>query len=162
MIVGVLGILKAGASYVPLDPLFPADRLAMMADDAELSVIVTQETLDSSFASATEKVYIDRDWSVIGLCEATDLDVDTDARQLAYVLYTSGSTGKPKGVQIPHRALTNFLCSMQHLPGLDPSDVLLSVTTLSFDISALEIYLPLITGASVVIVPAAETVDPRG
>lgn len=159
MIVSVLGILKAGATYVPLDPSFPIDRLAMMADDAELSVVVTEQTLSCEFAPNATRIDIDRDWSSIQTCDPTNLDLDIDTRQLAYILYTSGSTGKPKGVQIPHQALTNFLYSMQCAPGLERVDTLLNVTTLSFDISALEIYLPLITGARLVVASAEEIVD---
>ncbi|SMP68490.1 amino acid adenylation domain-containing protein [Neorhodopirellula lusitana] len=159
MIVSVLGILKAGATYVPLDPSFPIDRLAMMANDAELSVVVTEQSLKCEFAPSATRIDIDRDWTSIQARDRTNLDLDIDTRQLAYVLYTSGSTGKPKGVQIPHQALTNFLCSMQRGPGLERSDTLLNVTTLSFDISALEIYLPLITGARLVVASAEEIVD---
>ena len=160
MIVGVQAILKAGATYVPLDPMFSAERLSMMVDDAELRVIVTQGSLATSpIAPAAEKICVDGDRALIQQHAHEDLNRPIDPTQLAYVIYTSGSTGKPKGVQIPHKALTNFLCSMQTLPGIEATDVLASVTTLSFDIAALEIYLPLISGATVVVVPADEAVD---
>lgn len=162
MVIAALGILKAGATYVPLDPMFPVDRLTMMADDAKLSAVVTQESLSSqSIAPDAATICIDRDWATIEHLDATDPDESIDTQRLAYVIYTSGSTGKPKGVQIPHRALTNFLCAMQNAPGIKCTDVLASVTTLSFDIAALEIYLPLVCGASVVIVSVDETIDGR-
>ena len=162
MIVGVLGILKAGATYVPLDPNFPAERLAMMANDAELNVIVSQDTLDShSIAPSANIVCLDRDQPLIEQQIHEDLNTTINADQLAYVIYTSGSTGKPKGVQIPHKALTNFLCSMRTTPGIRSDDVLASVTTLSFDIAALEIYLPIISGAKVVVISAEEAMDGR-
>ncbi|MCA9212304.1 MAG: amino acid adenylation domain-containing protein [Planctomycetales bacterium] len=160
MVVGVLAILKAGAAYVPLDPMFPAERLAMMAEDAELSVIVTQESLAATnIAAGADLICVDRDAKAIAEHNSRDLDELIDADQLAYVIYTSGSTGKPKGVMIPHCALTNFLCSMQAKPGISARDVLASVTTLSFDIAALEIYLPLISGATVVIVAGDDAMD---
>ena len=86
----------------------------------------------------------------------------TTADSLAYVIYTSGSTGKPKGVEIRHRSLVNFLASMQRQPGIAPSDRLLAVTTLSFDIAGLELYLPLVSGARVVIAPRAAAFDGDG
>src|SRR5262249_34251069 len=90
-----------------------------------------------------------------------NLPVDVRPRDLAYTIYTSGSTGRPKGVQVEHGSLTNVLCSMRRQPGLESNDVLLAVTTVAFDIAALELWLPLTTGASVVLASSAEVIDPR-
>ncbi|MEI6126906.1 MAG: amino acid adenylation domain-containing protein, partial [Pseudomonadota bacterium] len=155
MIVGLLGIFKAGGAYIPLDPLFPKDRLSFMLDDSGASVLITQKSLQDELLipSGTKVVCLDTDWHEISLESSENISEQTDTNNLAYVLYTSGSTGVPKGVEITHRALVNFLCSMQKEPGIAADDVLLAVTTLSFDIAGLELFLPLISGAKVVIVP---------
>jgi amino acid adenylation domain-containing protein len=162
MVVGVLGILKAGGAYVPVDPAYPAERQAYMLTDSGAPVIVTQEQLRSSLpASEAQIVCLDSDWPEIARRPRSAPDIAAHPEQLAYVIYTSGSTGKPKGVQIPHRALANFLTTMRERPGLTARDVLVAVTTLSFDIAGLELYLPLITGARVVIAPSEATEDSR-
>ncbi|MCU1268103.1 MAG: putative linear pentadecapeptide gramicidin synthetase LgrB [Acidobacteria bacterium] len=152
MIVGLLGILKAGAAYVPLDPAFPHDRLAFMIKDASVPVLITQQELANGLPPHQARlVCLDSDWDIIERESTTNPVTAAGNNDLAYVIYTSGSTGEPKGVQIGHRALTNFLCSVRREPGLNANDVLVSVTTLSFDIAALELYLPLIVGARLVI-----------
>ena len=152
----LLGIVKAGAAYVPLDPAYPAQRLRQIVEDAGLAAMVSHSGLRDRLAEAeVPRLEIDR------LPEAPAPQplpaLTPDAR--AYVIFTSGSTGRPKGVQIPHRALVNLLCTMRERPGIEASDVLLSVTTVSFDIAALELFLPLIVGARLVIATAAQTVD---
>lgn len=157
MVVGVLGILKSGAAYVPMDPAFPAERLAAMVEDAAMLIIVTQSSLAGSLSANPAKVVlIDRP-----LTAATGNTAGTNAsgEDPAYVIFTSGSTGRPKGVQIPNRAVVNFLASMRREPGITGDDVLLSVTTLSFDIAGLELYLPLTSGATVVIATRETTMD---
>ncbi len=152
MIVGLLGILKAGGAYLPLDPAFPPERLAYMLEDSQAGMIVTQAQLLDRFPSSTARVIcLDRDWPQIARELTTNPVSGVLPDNLAYVLYTSGSTGRPKGVQITHQALVNFLESMRRQPGLQATDVLLAVTTLSFDIAGLELYLPLLTGARVVL-----------
>lgn len=156
MLVSLLAIQKAGGTYVPLDPGFPPDRLAYMAENAQIPVLVTQEHLRAQLP-VPEHVQIlciddsENAAQQFARYSSENLHIATAPEQLAYVLYTSGSTGKPKGVQIPHRALTNFLCSMQKEPGLRAGDTLLAVTTLSFDIAELELYLPLLVGGRVFI-----------
>jgi amino acid adenylation domain-containing protein len=153
MVVGLLGILKAGGAYVPLDPAYPSERIAFMLEDSEVAVLLTQRHLQETIPDSRAKVVVlDADWHEIAKKEAKNPVHGNSADNLAYVIYTSGSTGKPKGVQIPHRAVVNFLTSMSQTPGMTEADRLLSVTTLSFDIAGLEIYLPLIVGASVEIV----------
>ncbi len=160
MVVGLLGVLKAGGAYVPLDPAFPSGRIAMMLDDARVKVLLTEQALRESLpAGEAEVVCLDSDWSGIDEEPDTPPDVVVSPDNLAYVIYTSGSTGRPKGVQISHGALTNFLTSMAGLLGVNERDVLLAVTTLSFDIAALEMYLPLTVGARVEIVPRDVAAD---
>ncbi len=154
MLVAVLAVMKCGAAYVPLDPAFPSERLAFMAHDARLALVLTRSTLKGTLPF-TEHRRLDLDLAADALARedrsAPPALLDTD--DLAYVLYTSGSTGKPKGVEIDHRALINFLISMQTAPGCEASDKLLAVTTLSFDIAGLELLLPLTVGACVDIAP---------
>jgi surfactin family lipopeptide synthetase A len=153
MVVGLLGILKAGGAYVPLDPAYPRERLSFMLEDAGVSVLLTQDRLLTILPERiTRVVALDSAWHEIAKQRTENPVSKTKPGNLAYVIYTSGSTGKPKGVQIPHRAVVNFLTSMSRKPGMTSGDRLLALTTLSFDIAALEIYLPLILGASVEIV----------
>ncbi|MFT5467503.1 MAG: amino acid adenylation domain-containing protein [Verrucomicrobiales bacterium] len=158
MVAGTMGILKAGACYVPMDPEFPKHRLELMLRDAKPGVIVTQRDLQDSLPSG--------DWKIICLEDVQPAAAGPEVTgvkpdNLAYIIYTSGSTGTPKGVEIPHRAAVNFLWSMKETPGLSEDDTLLAVTTLSFDISLLELYLPLLTGAEVVIASRDEVKDGR-
>ena len=163
MLAAVLGILKAGAAYVPLDPSFPAARLRFMADDARLAVLVTTAALAETLAPAQgPRLLLDADGGAIASGPATRLPADASSAKPedpAYVIYTSGSTGKPKGVVVPHRAVVNFLTSMAGSPGLSADDVLVAVTTLSFDIAVLELQLPLAVGATVVIASRDEALD---
>lgn len=153
MVIGLLGILKAGGAYVPLDPTYPQERLAFMLEDSGVPVLLTQQGLVKKLPTHTAQVIcLDTDWEPIAIAPQDNPISGVTPDHLAYTIYTSGSTGKPKGVQIEHRALTNFLHSMQQQPGLTAQDVLLSVTTISFDIAALELYLPLIVGARLVLV----------
>jgi len=150
MVVGLLAILKAGCAYVPLDPAYPEERLAFMIEDAQLSLLLTESEVLSVLPDSADVICIDSD-RAIALCPETNLNTTVTPENLAYTIYTSGSTGKPKGVQILHSAVVNFLTSMSHTPGMCAQDVELAITTISFNIAALE-YLPLSVGASVVIV----------
>jgi len=152
MLVSVLAVLKAGGAYVPLDPAYPAERLAFMLKDAGVSVLLlTQSLRDRLPDHGAAVVLLDADRDAIAQESEENLGPRATGNNLAYVIYTSGSTGLPKGTQITRSAVVNFLRSMQQEPGLDQDDVLLAVTTLSFDIAALELYLPLIVGARLVI-----------
>jgi amino acid adenylation domain-containing protein len=140
-----------------LDPNFPAERLAFMIEDARPVVLVTQQKLRDTLPPHKSQVLcID---SIVPELNPKAEIQSPKSSDLAYVLYTSGSTGKPKGVQITHRAVVNFLTSMQREPGLTAADVLVAVTTLSFDIAGLELYLPLVTGARVVIASREAAAD---
>jgi aspartate racemase len=160
LLVGLLGILKAGAAYVPLDPSFPEDRLAYMIEDAKISTVVTQVELLSALASSCRTaICLDREWGRIEREDAGNLNTPLVSTNLAYTIYTSGSTGRPKGVMIEHRSAVNFLSSMQKEPGFNENDVLLAVTTVSFDIAAMELFLPLITGGRIVMARKDEVID---
>lgn len=153
MIVGLLGILKAGGAYMPLDPSYPKERLNFMLEDSNASMILTQEGIASQLPKSKAKiVYLDADWKKISLNSSDNIQTHGSGDSLAYVIYTSGSTGTPKGVQISHGALLNFLSAMVLEPGLNDQDVLLAVTTLTFDIAALELFGPLIIGGRVVLI----------
>ncbi|MGZ4988331.1 MAG: non-ribosomal peptide synthetase, partial [Limisphaerales bacterium] len=158
MLVSVLAVLKSGAAYVPLDPGFPKERLAYMCEDAELTAIITQEKFCDAITTTGAKV-VCADAFVRLQSETATHTHSSDLNAVAYVIYTSGSTGKPKGTEISHRALVNFLASMQKRPGIAPDDVLLAVTTISFDIAGLELLLPLTVGARVVIAPSKTVTD---
>jgi amino acid adenylation domain-containing protein/non-ribosomal peptide synthase protein (TIGR01720 family) len=159
MVVGLLGILKAGAAYVPLDPSYPAERLTYMVANSGLTLLlVHDETADILPEVTVRRVSLDRDWADVAKAPPRPA-VMTHPDCLAYVIYTSGSTGVPKGVQIPHAALHNFLLTMCEEPRLDPDATLLAVTTISFDIAALELYLPLVVGARAILVPRDTAAD---
>ncbi len=153
IIVGLLGILKAGGAYVPLDPTYPKKRLAFMLEDAQVSVLLTQQRLVAELPEHEALVVcLDSDCQSMTQSSQENPKSLATAEHLAYVIYTSGSTGKPKGVQIPHCTVVNFLQSMRDRPGLTNQDILLAVTSLSFDIAALELFLPLVVGALLVVV----------
>jgi amino acid adenylation domain-containing protein/thioester reductase-like protein len=170
-VIGLLGILKAGGCYIPLDPAYPQERLAYMVENSQLPILLSQETLlgichnfiaDKQSNLENKKtiiVSIDGDWEKIAQCSQENPDSTLNSRNLAYTIYTSGSTGKPKGVQIEHQSVVNFLISMIQEPGITATDRLLAVTTISFDIAALEIYLPLSVGASVIVVSQENSTD---
>ena len=150
MVIGLLGILRAGGAYLPLDPTFPPERLAFMLEDAKPLVVLTQEK-QLALLPEQEVQVVCLEQLPKNLLSQVKPPPGRESEDLAYVLYTSGSTGKPKGVQIRHRSLVNFLTSMQREPGITSVDTLLAVTTLSFDIAGLELYLPLTVGARMVI-----------
>jgi amino acid adenylation domain-containing protein len=156
MMAGLLGVLQAGAAYLPLDPAFPPARLALMLDDGKPPVVLTQRSLLSALPDTDARIV---------LCEectgpAASAAIHVGGDDLAYVLYTSGSTGRPNGVAVPQRAVVNLLTSMQREPGFTSQDALLAVTTLSFDIAALELFLPLISGGRVILADRETAMDP--
>jgi amino acid adenylation domain-containing protein len=161
MLVALLAVQKSGGTYVPLDPALPANRLQYMVADSGLNVVILGGDAARSIEFPPDTIKIDAE-------KYSDACVTTGAvnpannvllSDPAYIIYTSGSTGRPKGVAISHAALANFLCSMQRSPGISERDVLAAVTTISFDISGLELYLPLLAGARVELVPHATASD---
>ena len=155
MVAAMLGIAKAGAAYLPLDPGFPPARLALIAESAAPALVLVEEETRSVLPSGVGPLLVlDRNWPDEPF-EARP----TDGEALAYVLYTSGSTGKPKGVEIPHAALVNLLMAMQAEPGFREGESLLAVTTLSFDIAELELWLPLVSGGRIVLASRETATD---
>ena len=154
MVVGMLGILKAGGAYLPLDPALPVERLTFMLKEARVSVLVTQPELAGRFpAHCTELVYLDAEPGFPAGVPEENPEGGADGDSLAYVLYTSGSTGRPKGVQITHSNVVNFFAGMDQRVGCGPADTMLAVTSISFDISVLELLWTLTSGAKVVVLP---------
>ena len=152
MLVALLGVLKAGAAYVPLDPGYPKDRIEFILEEADIKMLLSHERVATDLGAVkTRVVCLDTEWQLVADQSRPAPRLAARSNDLAYVIYTSGSTGKPKGVEIQHRAVVNFLCSMQQRPGIAATDRLLSVTTISFDIAVLELLLPLVSGARVVI-----------
>ncbi|MGI8988237.1 MAG: amino acid adenylation domain-containing protein [Bryobacteraceae bacterium] len=163
-IVGLLGILKAGAAYLPLDPAYPRERIHFIIQESKVAVLLTQEPLAVDLREVLQGVgarvvCLDSDWGLIGKESGGEPATVVTPSDLAYVIYTSGSTGKPKGVQLQHNAFVNLLNSMRKKPGITDRDTLLAVTTLSFDIAGLELFLPLVTGAKLVIASREATFD---
>ncbi|MFZ2538548.1 MAG: amino acid adenylation domain-containing protein, partial [Oscillospiraceae bacterium] len=160
MVVALMGILKAGGTYLPLDIHFPTERLKYMVEDSGCKMILTMSNLKNEFETfKVQKLLVDQLENIILQHPTTNPTPIVSSENLAYVIYTSGSTGKPKGVEITHGSVTNFLKSMAQRPGLTSQDILLAVTTLSFDISVLEVFLPLTVGATLVLIDHETSVD---
>ncbi|MFI9237311.1 AMP-binding protein [Streptomyces sp. NPDC053079] len=159
LVVALLAVMKSGAAYVPLDPLYPAERIAYMATDTALPLLITDPGAARGLPALTAGLLLlDRDRPATA-AYAPEPGADVASGTDAYVIYTSGSTGHPKGVRISHRALTNFVCAMSDAPGFTDRDRLLAVTTVCFDIAGLELYLPLVTGGQVEIASAGTAAD---
>ena len=149
MIVAMLGALKAGGAYVPIDPNYPQERIEYMINDSQLSVLLTQERLQSSMpTSDAEIVCIDSEWSAIEGEAAENLENQTNVANLAYVIYTSGSTGRPKGTLLNHIGFSNFATGFIRAMGVTGDSRVLQFASISFDASVAEIYLALLAGAT--------------
>ncbi|MBR1143098.1 non-ribosomal peptide synthase/polyketide synthase [Bradyrhizobium sp. AUGA SZCCT0431] len=164
MMVALLAVLKAGGAYLPLDPDYPPERLSHMLRDSGAALVLTQSSLLEQFAPVLKETGAEA-WLLDeqdrgGDHDAGNLDVAVHPESLAYVIYTSGSTGLPKGVMVRHDAVTNFLATMAERPGMTPQDRVLGLTSLSFDIAVLELWLPLTLGARVVLADRAAAHDP--
>lgn len=155
MLAALLAAWKAGACYVPLDPDFPAERLAYMAEDAQLAALVTDTEHAPQWRERSRARIVELGASADAMAAEPEANPTAGAggEDLAYLIYTSGSTGRPKGVLIPHRALVNFLQAMRTAPGIRADDVMLALQTISFDMAIPELWLPLTVGACVEIVP---------
>ncbi|MCC5610103.1 amino acid adenylation domain-containing protein [Nostoc sp. CHAB 5834] len=161
MVIGLLAILKAGGVYIPLDPAYPKERLAFMLNDSQLPVLLTQQSLIERLPEhSAQVVYLDTNQEIITKQSQKNPNSNVKAENLVYTLYTSGSTGKPKGVPILHSSLVNILYYLRQETGLNQQDIFFAVTTISFDIAAVELYLPLMVGARVVILSREITSDP--
>jgi amino acid adenylation domain-containing protein len=154
MIVALLGVQKAGAAYVPMDPQFPAERLRFMLAESGVGALIARQDDIARFdlPAGVEVIDLDAEAEALDALEASDLPAKAAPEDVAYIIYTSGSTGRPNGVVVSHGALANLLGAMRDRPGLRESDVVAAVTTISFDIAALELYLPLTVGARIQLV----------
>ncbi|MCY7963821.1 non-ribosomal peptide synthetase DhbF [Bacillus inaquosorum] len=165
MVASMLAVLKTGAAYLPLDPEFPADRVSYMLEDANPSCIITTEEIAARLPDDLSVPQLVLDQAVtqeVVKCYSPDNpNVSVSLAHPAYIIYTSGSTGRPKGVVVTLKSLSNFLLSMQEAFSLGEEDRLLAVTTVAFDISALELYLPLISGAQIVIAQKETIREPQ-
>lgn len=174
MVTAMIAVHKAGAAYVPVDPRYPADHIRAVLHGARPSVLILDATAPAGLDGPWHTLPPDDDRDREGHDrragaapgaeppgrDAMPTNVDVDPRTLAYVLHTSGSTGTPKGVAVPHESFVNFLLAMRETPGMSPDDSLVAVTTLSFDIAELELWLPLTAGARVTVASRAEAADP--
>ncbi|EAO52131.1 Glycine-AMP ligase / L-threonine-AMP ligase / Bacillibactin synthase dhbF [Bacillus thuringiensis serovar israelensis ATCC 35646] len=166
MVVSMLAVLKAGAAYLPIDPEYPAERVNYIVDDAKPVCIITHSSVSSKLVieNGMKKIVLDGEETKLALHTYSRMNIacknDVLLLNPAYTIYTSGSTGNPKGVIVPMRGLSNFLMAMQQKFSLNENDHLLAVTTFAFDISALEIYLPLISGASLTIAQKEDIQEP--
>ncbi|RJG48709.1 non-ribosomal peptide synthetase [Motilimonas pumila] len=160
MLIALIAIMKAGAAYVPLDPAYPIERLKYMVQDSESDLILTHSHLNLNFGQA-QQLTLAIDKLDLTRFQGHSFKAQVSAQDSAYIIYTSGSTGKPKGVVISHKGLCNFLFAMSQKPGISAQDSLLAVTSISFDIHTLELFLPLIVGAKIVIAGRSDSLHPE-
>jgi surfactin family lipopeptide synthetase C len=162
LVVGLLGILKAGCAYVPLDPTYPAERLAFMIDDAQATLLLTQQQLIEHLPARhlTEFICLDRDWPNIASTDSENPITRVTPDNLAYIIYTSGSTGRPKGVALKHRGVVNNLADLNRSFGVGPEDRIMALSSLSFDMSVYEILGTLEAGGTIVMPEPAVARDP--
>ncbi|KER02006.1 non-ribosomal peptide synthetase [Photorhabdus temperata] len=158
MVAGILGIAKAGAAYVPLDSSYPVERLAFMLEDSNATCLLSHSQLRRLDLAAARTLYLDL-WGGENVVAHTP-QRDYGPQNLAYVIYTSGSTGKPKGVMVNHRSLFNRICWMQKEFDIGPAERIIQKTPLSFDVSVWEVFLPLVTGATMVLLERDKHKDP--
>ena len=159
LVVTLLGVLKAGAAYVPLDPGYPRDRLELMLADAQVSAVVTRSGVLDGVPDGVPSIGLDADAAAIAQESEEDLGLGTLPHQVAYVMYTSGSTGRPKGIAIPHRAIVRLVWNTDYVQ-LTPEDRVGQVSNASFDAATFELWGALIHGARLVIVPREVVLSP--
>ncbi|MHC5932136.1 non-ribosomal peptide synthetase, partial [Nostoc sp.] len=161
MIIGLLGILKAGGTYVQLDSSYPQERLTFMLEDAQVSVLLTQENLLKHFKGFSKLIIsIDKEWEIITQEKQDNPKSDLNSDNLAYIIYTSGSTGKPKGVAVPHKAVNRLVCNTNYIKLL-PSDKVAQASNTSFDAATFEIWGVLLNGAQLVGISKDVTISPH-
>ncbi len=154
----LLGILKAGGIYIPINTSFPEERIQFILSDANVKVLLTN--VNSTPANIQNIHVVNLNNEELTANDYSNLETSLSSDDLAYIIYTSGSTGNPKGVMVRHSSLMNFLWSMCRRPGIMEEDILLAVTPISFDIAALELFLPLMVGATIVIAGKEITTNP--
>jgi amino acid adenylation domain-containing protein len=160
MITSLLAVLKAGCTYVPLDPFYPPERLAYIVENARVKLIITHEGLPEALSGA-EAIELQVEKAAIAAQPRDNPNVPREPDSPIYIMYTSGSTGQPKGVAVPHRGACNYVLWMRDSFGWDAGDKVLNKTSINFDISVWEIFLPLITGARLVLAPRATLQSPE-
>ncbi len=158
LIFSLLAVMKAGGAYIPLDPVYPNDRIRYILNDSNAGFLICHKD-DAATLLGENTKHVDINELLLEAEKSTVLP-KPNAKAIAYIIYTSGSTGNPKGVVISHKNLINFLYSMQKKPGIQEQDKMLGLTTISFDIAGLEIYLPLMSGATLVLAGADQMLDP--
>ena len=161
LIIILMAIMQSGAAYLPLDPSYPANRLAYMLEDSEANFFISDKGMLGKVITKAKIILLEDLFSKIHIYPTVAPNIINDNNSLSYILYTSGSTGKPKGVPITHKNLVNFLYSMSKKPGIHKTDRLLSITTISFDIAGLELFLPLLKGATLVLTNDETVKDTR-
>ena len=155
----LLGIFKAGGVYVPLDPTHPRDRLAVILEDTQAQIVITQATLQANLPAGIPCLCLDRDWETVQAHRHTNLDVPLDLEQTAYIIYTSGTTGKPKGVMASHRNLINYIRATQDRLGFNRDDVMPAIARFTFSISLFELLSPLAAGGTLVVLEREHILD---
>ncbi len=160
LLVAVVAVMKAGGAYVPVDPAYPPERLAFILEDARPAIVLTQADMATALPPCELLVVDVEEHSPVPAVSPPASQYRVGPDDLAYVIYTSGSTGRPKGVMITHRGLTNLLETMAQEPGLDAGETMVGVTTPAFDLSVPDLYLPLFTGARLVLASREEAADP--
>src|SRR6266446_5618484 len=160
MAVGILGILKSGGAYLPLDPEYPAESLAFMLNEARPTLVLTKADLAGHLPQSQTRLLLDSDWPAIAENSDADPSETPGAHDLAYVIYTSGSTGEPKGVMIEHGNLANYLLALDQELGITGDDVYLHTASIAFSSSRRQLLLPLSQGATVAIATSEQRKDP--
>ncbi|MBF8150479.1 amino acid adenylation domain-containing protein [Winogradskyella sp. F6397] len=161
LVVSLLAVMQCGAAYLPLDPSYPQQRLDFMIEDSKAEALISSKEFTISSESIPKMLILEDLFLDLSKYPLSPLNISIDLEDMVYLLYTSGSTGKPKGVQVTHKNLVNFLYGMLKEPGIKETDRFLSITTISFDIAGLELFLPLLKGATLIIASDEVAKDPR-
>ncbi|MCA2703661.1 MAG: amino acid adenylation domain-containing protein [Microcystis sp. M038S2] len=152
MIIGILGIIKAGGAYIPLDIDYPPERIAYLLEDTQLSILLTQSKFVEQLPQfPPNTICLDQDWSIIAKQSTVKPLVAVEQHNLAYIIYTSGSTGQPKGVMIEHRSVVNYILTLIREYGITADDRILQFSSICFDVSVEEIFVSLLSGATLVL-----------
>ncbi|MEI6277734.1 MAG: amino acid adenylation domain-containing protein, partial [Prolixibacteraceae bacterium] len=161
LLVALLAVMKSGCTYIPLDPIYPKDRLALIMEDGKPVIVLTEKKLIPYLPTTDAKYIFIEETAAYANESSENPEFNVSPETIAYLIYTSGSTGKPKGVQIQQRGLVNLITSMAKKPGISSQDLMLAVTTISFDIAVLELYLPILYGAGIVIATQETSMNPE-